>query len=302
MTIHQFKKQFPHEDACLEYIFAFRFPELKHWYRVKGRKCWTNPEGTKQVYPLKGTIFEKSTTNLVSWFHAIYLFSVSKNGVSAMELQRQIGVTYKCAWRMCHQIRLLMGPSGEQLSGIVEVDEAFMGPVKKKQMVVGMVERGGRLRAQVVSREKHHLINTFDENVAVGSTVMSDMSPYYSNLRNKGFKHWSVNHGRQYVSGKTHINTLEGFWAQLKRSINGTTTLFPRRICRRTWTSLLGGTRTGTTRCSSCWFRWFSLDGLMQEGFEIHYYSISLGYSCGVMILKISLCFSWMFSSISMTM
>lgn len=223
MTIQAFNKQFPTEDACLKYVFAFRFPELQGWYRVKGRKCWTNPEGTKQVYPLKGTIFEKSTTNLVSWFHCIYLFSVSKNGVSAMELQRQIGVTYKCAWRMCHQVRLLMGPSGEKLSGIVEVDEAYMGPYKKKRTVLGMVERGGRIRATAaLQRDGAYVNSVLQDNIEEGSTVMSDQHHYYKNLRDKGYNHWSINHGNRYVHGKVHINTLEGFWAQLKRSINGT--------------------------------------------------------------------------------
>lgn len=124
-TIRQFQADFPNEDVCLEYVFKKRFPEANQYYRVKGRKCWANPQG-EQIHPLAGTIFEKSSTLLTLWFYAILLFSQSKNGVAAKELERQLGVTYKCAWRMARQIRSLMSDSSDPLIGEVEVDETYI--------------------------------------------------------------------------------------------------------------------------------------------------------------------------------
>src|SRR5262245_52532312 len=125
MTLRDFNRAFPDEEACLLYILRRKYPRKK-WYRIRGRKAFVDRRG-KQIYPLKGTIFEKSRTPLRSWFYAIYLFSVSKNGVAAKELQRTLGVTYKTAWRMAKQIRTLMGPEDAQLQGTVEVDETYFG-------------------------------------------------------------------------------------------------------------------------------------------------------------------------------
>src|SRR3989344_1940941 len=105
-TITQFRAEFPNNDICLDYIFNKKYPAVKA-YRIKGRKDYADALG-KQYSPLAGTIFEKSSTQLTLWFYAIYLFAVSKNGVSAKELERQLGVTYKTAWRMAKQIRSLM--------------------------------------------------------------------------------------------------------------------------------------------------------------------------------------------------
>src|SRR3989344_8568799 len=102
-SIKEFRKEFPTEKKCLDYIFVKKHPGLTGYYFVKGRKCYANAQG-KQIHPVAGTIFEKSSTPLTSWLYAIYLFSASRNGVSAKELQRQLGVTYKCAWRMAKQI------------------------------------------------------------------------------------------------------------------------------------------------------------------------------------------------------
>src|ERR1700733_15401615 len=99
-TIATFKNDFPTDARCLEFIFRARFPEAKGYYLLKGKTRFTHCKGYKHISPLVGTIFEKSTTPLTLWFYAIYLFSTSKNGVSAKELQRQLGVTYKTAWRM----------------------------------------------------------------------------------------------------------------------------------------------------------------------------------------------------------
>ncbi len=112
-TIKQFHKDFPNNDACLEYIFNARFgrdytcPQCgkKGFYRVKKRKCYACAWCGYQIHPTSGTIFHKSNTKLTDWFFAIYLMSNSKNGVSATEIQRYLGTTYKTAWRIVNKIR-----------------------------------------------------------------------------------------------------------------------------------------------------------------------------------------------------
>ena len=131
-TIDNFHKHFPDDDTCLDYIFQQRYGNLEFctrcgvktkFYRIKARKYYKCPHCAFELYPLANTIFHKSATPLTKWFYAIYLFGVGKNGVSAMELERHLGVTYKTAWRMAKQIRLMMQQNSDKLSGIVEADE-----------------------------------------------------------------------------------------------------------------------------------------------------------------------------------
>lgn len=229
-SILDFNKEFPNEDVCLEYIFRKKNPNYKGWYRIAGRKAYANAKG-KQIYPLKGTIFERSDTSLVKWFYAIFLFSTSKNGVSAKELERQLKVTYKTAWRIATQIRKLMEQGDDKLSGIVEADETYVGGFKKKGQggkgkipVIGLVQRGGGVRAKVVSaRETHLILNHIRKNVEKGTTVFTDQFGVYKKAVKLGYTHDSINHWKkEYGRGNVHTNTIEGFWSQLKRSLNGT--------------------------------------------------------------------------------
>src|SRR3989344_1408808 len=103
-TFKDFQRDFPTDDVCLDYIFKQKFTDTNKYYKVKGRKCYASVTG-QQIHPLKGTIFEKSSTPLTIWFYAIFQFSTSKNGVLAKKLQRDLGVTYKCAWRIAKKIR-----------------------------------------------------------------------------------------------------------------------------------------------------------------------------------------------------
>ena len=218
-TIKTFRKDFPNDDRCLEYIFRARFPLEKKYKREVGTLRYSRSKGHKHLSPLAGTIFEGSTTPLTLWFYAIYLFSVSKNGVSGKELQRQLGVTYKTAWRMASQIRKLMANNGnDKLLGIVEIDEAYVS----KKPVLGAIERGGEVRTKVVeSMSGGQIAAHVIKNVSHEAQLMSDGSKSYAWL-DRHYIRESVNHSKEYTRGKIHINTMEAFWSQVKRSISGT--------------------------------------------------------------------------------
>lgn len=228
-SIKQLQKDFPNDEVCLDYIFHERFG-LEGYYRIKKRKSYVNAEG-HQIHPLGGTIFEKSRTPLTLWFYALFLFSVSKNGVSARELQRSLGVTYKCAWRMAYQIRSLMSQDTDKLKGIVEVDETYYGKrgtkhsgLKGKSTLLGMVERRGRVHVKVVKhRGTEVLIPAINKRISKKADIMTDDHAPYRQLPLHGYFSQSVNHSKgEFVRGFVHTNTIEGFWGQLKRSIYGT--------------------------------------------------------------------------------
>ena len=241
-TIKNLMIDFPDDESCLDFIFKNRWPkgltcpncESKDFYHVKGRKSYACKCGY-QVSPTEGTIFHKSSTLLTLWFHAIFLMSQSKNGVAAKELERQLGVTYKCAWRMARQIRLLMseddGPLGD--NEIVELDETYVGGkakgkrgrgAAKKTPVFGAVERGGRLKTKVVLNVRKITLNPIIEQmVTKDAVIVTDESNSYNDVKKSGHLHESINHSKgQYVDGDVHTNTIEGFWSQFKRSVHGT--------------------------------------------------------------------------------
>lgn len=208
-SISDFQREFPNDDACLAYIFAKKFAHVKGYYRVRGRKAYADKYGA-QVYPLAGTIFEKSDTPLTKWFYAIFLFSASKNGVSAKELQRQLGVTYKTAWRIAHEIRSLMGQGKWLLGGTVEVDETYIGgkrrmkvKMENKSALFGMVERKGRVKAKVIpNRETHIILNAIRRNIKPGSHLMTDEFGVYRKAAKMGYMRGAVKHAlKEYVRG-----------------------------------------------------------------------------------------------------
>lgn len=240
-TIKDFNVQYPTDKACLDAIFANRYGMLRRcpgcekpttFYRVKERKCYACQYCGYQLHPLADTIFHKSDTPLKSWFYAIYLFANSKNGVSAKELERQLGVTYKTAWRMAKQIRLLFRLTAHKLSQTVEIDDTYIGGIRPgkrgrgsegKSVVVGAVQRGGRVAASVVSNLSADTVRPFiEKHVKQGAALMTDEFTTYRKTR-KGYVHRAINHSLgKYVRGKVHTNTIEGFWSQLKRSLSGT--------------------------------------------------------------------------------
>ena len=167
-TIKDFNAQYPTDAKCLDAIFKNRYGTLSRcpdcekrttFYRVTERKCYACQYCGYQLHPLADTIFHKSDTPLKNWFYAIYLFANAKNGVSAKELERQLGVTYKTAWRMAKQIRVLFHSPARKLSKTVEIDDTYIGGIRPgkrgrgaagKSIVLGAVQREGRLAASVV--------------------------------------------------------------------------------------------------------------------------------------------------------
>lgn len=219
-TIKEFHEQYPDDAACLQDLFQRRFGHFKScpeceretkFHRVSTRACFVCQWCGYQIYPMQGTPFEKTTTPLKHWFYAIYLMTATRSGVSAKELERQLGVTYKTAWRMNHQIRLLMAGSGAKLKGMIEADETFVGGLSKnmhskkreaaikgtggsrKTPIAGLVERGGHVKAKVVENVKAQtLLPNIVENVEAGATVCTDEWCSYNQLQKAGFDHQRV--------------------------------------------------------------------------------------------------------------
>jgi transposase-like protein len=249
-TIQDFNEQFPTEDSCLETIKERRFPggvthcekcgeERKH-HRVSGRTAYACDRCGNHVYPLAGTIFEKTSTKLRLWFYAMYLMSSTRCGISAKQIQRETGVTYKTAWRMFRQIRILLSEDVKMEGSSVEMDEMYYGgkrkgqsgrPMrgdKKKSPVIGMVERStpkrvGRVKAIATPDvTTNRVLGLVHEYILPKSTVFTDEYPIYDRLGARVNEHKRINHSSKvYVMGDVHTNTIEGFWSLVKRGIGG---------------------------------------------------------------------------------
>ncbi|MCJ7633129.1 IS1595 family transposase [Candidatus Bathyarchaeota archaeon] len=242
-SIKDFNKQFPDDDACLDWLRQHRFPKMidcpvckqpRLFHRVNKRKVYECDRCGYQVSPTAGTILHKSPTPLRSWFYAAYLMSTTRTGISAKQLQRELSVTYKTAWRMFTQIRKLMSESVNPLAGQVEVDETYIGGKRAgkrgrgasgKSVVMGMVERQGNAIARVVPNVKARtLLPMIETRVARENktVVFTDELHSYDNIERLGYAHAVVQHAaKQYVSGIAHVNTVESLWSTIKRGIDG---------------------------------------------------------------------------------
>ncbi|HEX7168692.1 MAG TPA: IS1595 family transposase [Acidimicrobiales bacterium] len=266
-SLMEFMRDFPDDATCLEWLWTTRYaPDgetalcprceverpFKRYATSQQRQSWTCTACGHHLHPTAGTIFHKSSTSLHLWFYAMYLMTSTRCGISAKQLEREIGVTYKTAWRMFHLIRneLMAQDDDDSLEGDVEMDEMYVGgrpratqqrewdrlPTpghrrsarakwsERKTAVFGMVERGGNVAAYVVpSRKQESLFPHVEARVLPESTVYTDEAPVYVGLVSKGYQHRRVHHAAKvYVEGDVHTNTIEGFWSLVKRGIGGT--------------------------------------------------------------------------------
>jgi len=250
-TVIEFFNRFPNDDACLDHLMEVRFGAITEctkcnreskFHRVKKRPVFECQFCGYQISPMAGTPFEKSRTSLRKWFYAMYLFTTSRHGVPAKELQRQLGVTYKCAWRMGHEIRQYMsdvdgtGPMGG--GTVVEMDETFIGgkprykkklfeakrnPYRGKTIVFGMVERDGNVQTHVIKQRSRKAVQKHIKRVVKDTVISTDEALMYKYLTKEGYLHGTVCHeNSEYVRGPIHTNTIEGYWSRLKNSIRGT--------------------------------------------------------------------------------
>ncbi|MBM3119889.1 MAG: IS1595 family transposase [Chloroflexi bacterium] len=240
-TVEDFEREFPNDDACLEWLKNYRFPNGIHCpicdkitkrHKITNRHCYKCDNCGHEVYPTSGTIFHKSSTPLKIWLEAIFWMSATRSGHSAKELQRKTGVTYKTAWRMFKEIRNLLDEKYPTFMGEVEVDETYIGGIRRgtrgrgaqgKTAVAGIIQRKGNIVTKVVPNVKRSTITPIiTSNVARDTIIYTDEFPTYDHLTYIGFKHERINHrAKQYVRGRAHTNNIEGFWSQVKRGISG---------------------------------------------------------------------------------
>jgi transposase len=248
MTFSRFLERFPDNDACLEYLKQRYYPnghecpkchKATKYHRVRGRAAYSCQYCGHHVYPTAGTIFHKSTTSLVLWFWAIFLISSTRCGISAKQLEREIGVTYKTAWRMFRQIRTLMDDNdGPPLDGKVEIDETLVGGKPRaresrhgkgrlrnsyKPIVLGLVERGGRVQTTIIpNRGGPAMAMEIRKRVLPSSMIFTDEWHLYGVVGREYMAHRRIKHQAHiYVDGDTHTNTVEGFFGLVKTGIRG---------------------------------------------------------------------------------
>jgi hypothetical protein len=243
-TFKQFQDEYPNDQACLAKIMEIVYGGDETLCQVCDKRTKFHPMGKRRayacqecghhIYPCAGTIFHKSRTKLSIWFFAMYLMTSTRHGVAAKEIERQCGMTYKCAWRICHELRKLMASAdanrGGPLSGHIEIDETVIGGRRprsrkweNKTKVMGLVERGGRIKAgPIPDATAYTLEGIVTENVVKGSIITTDEWKAYGDL-GADYDHGTVQHNiKEYVRGIHHVNTLESHWSLFKRAIAGT--------------------------------------------------------------------------------
>lgn len=264
-SLVEFMRTFPDDAACLEYLWKSRYApdgghavcpkcgverRFKKYAMSNRRTSWTCTGCSWHVHPTAGTIFHKSSTSLHLWFYAMYLMVSTRCGISAKQLERELGVTYKTAWRMFHLIRnQLMEQDDEPLNGDIEMDEMFVGGKPRasdrakwaesanamsaarkwsdanKTPVFGMVERGGKVAAYVVPSIKAPTLEAHVHARVLDATMIytDEAASYVGITRRAGYQHSRIHHqAGVYVKGDVHTQTIEGFWSLVKRGIGGT--------------------------------------------------------------------------------
>jgi transposase-like protein len=253
-TLQQAIRYFSDEQVCIDTIAKLRWPDgpVCHWcgqignqHYLATQKRWKCKGCRKQFSVKVGTIFEDSPISLDKWLVALWMLVNCKTGISSYEVGRDLGITQKSAWFVLHRLRLAlqnqsfvkMGGKGSE----VEVDETFIGGAarfmhhdkhrrritetgtKDKIAVIGMLERGGEIRAGVIpTRRKKVIHEEVLGNIEQGSSVYTDALLSYYGLEHKGFVHKVIDHAEKYVDGQVHTNGMENFWSLLKRGLKGT--------------------------------------------------------------------------------
>lgn len=242
-TLPKLVDAFGSEQKCREYLQQLRWPDgvkcprcqSPKISRVAKRSQFDCDSCRYQFSVTAGTIFHDSHLPLWKWFLAIYMMGESRKGISANQLKRTLGVSYKTAWFLCHRIRAAMHQAGTlKLSGIVEVDETYIGGRKRgigsgnyrkhKALVVGGVQRGGPILLKVIERANKRTLHKFIREATdpKARAIYTDEAEAYKGIDDRDTKHESVNHAQdEWVRADVHTNTVEGVWSLFKRSIVG---------------------------------------------------------------------------------
>jgi transposase-like protein len=242
MNLAALVEQFGSDDRCRDYLEDVRWPdgvecpkcESKSISRISTRKQFDCNSCRNRFSVKAGTVFHDSKLPLWKWFAAVYLMIESKKGISALQVQRMLGVkSYETAWFLCHRIRSAMVDDGPLLSGVVEIDETYIGGKQSrrgrgytgnKTMVIGAVQRGGRIRLGTgPSPSKQTLQRFVRENVHDdASAIYTDERTGYGDLSDANTAHERVNHHEdEWVRGHIHTNTVESAWSLFDRAVIG---------------------------------------------------------------------------------
>jgi transposase-like protein len=249
----EFMANFPDDKACLDWLWRTRFSEdgehavcpdckvvrlFKRYATTQRRQSWDCTACGHHIHPTAGTIFEGSATSLHLWFYACYLITSTRCGISAKQLERELGVTYKTAWRMFNRIRnTAMSSEAIVLDGAVEMDETYMSPKRRlsdppgqsgrslrERVVMGAVERHGRVVAKHVGAgDRINAERIAKTHILPSSIICTDSYGIYKNFEGEFCRtHERINHSASvYVDGDVHTQTIEGFWSLVKRGIHG---------------------------------------------------------------------------------
>ena len=245
MNLVKLMDEFGTDDKCRGILEELRWPdgvccprcESKKVSRIKKRDQFDCDECRYQFSVLSGTIFHDTHLALKKWFVAIYLIVESKKGISANQMKRTLGVSYKTAWYLCHRIRAAMTEMNPKpLEGTLEVDETYVGGkatggglgkgnyLKNKSIVAGIVERGGDVRLSKISKTDRRTLHAFIKGFAHPKTklIITDEWQAYRGIADADTEHAVINHKRkEYVRGDIHTNTIDNVWSLLKRSVAG---------------------------------------------------------------------------------